>query len=137
MTRRFQFSLRALLAGTSVFCAVLGIRQVYLAHLANYVVLEQAKIGEPIRVRGQFFQRAAADSTVFWVRIVHHGPSGKWRDRMKGRAERTGFGTYRFVVEFPPTRFNKSPRWLQPGKVDLYLEPLDGNEVIGQGLVKQ
>lgn len=137
MTRRFQFSLRALLAGTSVLCAALGIRHVYLAQLASYVVLDQAKVGQPIRVRGQFVQRGAADSTVFWLRFVHHGPRGKWRDQMKGRAERKGFGTYRFAVEFPPTRFNKSTRWLQPGKVDLYLIPLDGNEVAGQGLVKQ
>jgi len=132
---RPQFSLRALLVATAMICGAVGFSHLYLTHFASYIVLDTTKVGEPIRVHGQFFQWSAADSTIFSVHVVHHGSGRDWRVSRKGRAERTGVGTYRFALELPPDELRPPLYWALPGKVDLWLTPYEGKTTVSHAVV--
>src|SRR5487761_1221730 len=135
MSRRFQFTLRALLVAVVAICIGLGARHIYVMHFSSYVVAETAKVGKPIRLQSQFFLREGADSTVFWLRVAAQG----YRRRLletKGRAERIGVGTYRFSVQMPTRSLNATQCWTAPGEFDLYLQPLDGAVVTGHVVVE-
>jgi hypothetical protein len=136
MTRRFQFSLRALLFSIALASIGLGAWRSYTAHFASYVMPVTARVGQPIIVRGQFYLKDGADSTDFEIGVapwLGSHTSMRLAAFSKCRAERTGIGVYRFSE--PATCPNQS-LWTEPGEFGLYLMLPDGRYIAGRAQVK-
>jgi hypothetical protein len=71
MSRRFQFSLRALLGLAAVVCLLLGCWHLLTKH-GQYVVATPAKIGEPITVDGQLV--CFCGPSLLYVELVGEPP---------------------------------------------------------------
>lgn len=118
---RLQFSLRGLLISIVILCVALGVRHIYVEHLTSYVVADNAKVGQPVRLRGQFFLRDGPTSLAFVLGVTVPGRGGRMLlQSSKCYARRTGFGTYRFSEDLSDVSSSRWTRW-PAGKFDLYL----------------
>ncbi|MGH7136253.1 MAG: hypothetical protein ACREHD_10970 [Pirellulales bacterium] len=72
MPRRFQFSLRALLALAGVVCLLFGGWQM-LVRYGQIVELMPAVAHEPIRIKGRFFLFSVAPTQPYSVLVVREG----------------------------------------------------------------
>ena len=132
MSRRFQFSLKTLLAATAFVSACFGGWQIYRAHFAEFVKAETSLVGQPIRLSGRFSLKGAPDSTRFHIGVTRAG--GKTlKGARKYEAERGRFGSYQFAEQ---ATFLNQPRWTEPGEFDLYVLLPDGHYVAGRVSVK-
>lgn len=119
MQRRwFQFRLRTLLALVVLVCLVLGGWQLYWTYFGPYVQAEPVKVGQPIKVRGRFFDFRGADSTVFTVKLSKPRADGRpvIYQSGGGRTLRRGWWVYDVEIELAPLR--------KPGDYDVELHPL-------------
>ncbi len=115
MTRRFQFSLRTLLIALVTVCIALGGWHLYFVFFGPYVEAAPTVAGQPIFVRGRFFDFFGMPSTVYVVQVVKLGPNGKpiTCQSGSGYVQRSGLWSYNIEVELSP--INK------PGEYDLEL----------------
>jgi hypothetical protein len=138
---RPQFNLRALLVAVILLCFALGCRHIYVMYLASYVIAD-AKVGQPVVLRGQFFLFDGPDSMVLYLgvseRVAKPGrrlPTGRTFLRDKSYARRSGLGTYSFSKVMPDRWSSRAARWA-PGKFDVFVEQQGEHRVIGHVVVE-
>ena len=94
MSRRFQFSLRALLVASVVICVGLGSWR-FRSDTRQYVLADHVSVNAPIKVRGQFFHLDGPVIHHFLVLAEAPEKNGKrFRWGESGLARRKGAGTY-------------------------------------------
>lgn len=119
MQRRwFQFRLRTLLGLVVLVCLVLGGWQLYWTYFGPFVQAEPAAVGQPIKIRGRFFDFRGLKSTVYTVKISKPMADGRpvICQSGSGFATRRGWWVYDVEIELAPLR--------KPGKYDVELHPL-------------
>jgi hypothetical protein len=135
MHRRFQFSLRTLLATIGLASVCLGAWRIYAAHFASLVEAETARVGQPIVLRGRFFLKQGTDSADFQVAAVpwQGGAPTVVTGATTCRAQRDFFGIYRFSE---PAMCSNASHWTEPGDFGLYAFLPDGRYIAGHVSVK-
>ncbi len=113
MTRRFQFSVRALLWATGLICICLGVRQIYIVHFAEVIAAESAKVGQPIRLTGRFSLKDGPGYERFYIAVCAAGATSV-TESTECHAERGRFGLYRFSEA---ATYLDQPRWTKPGNM--------------------
>lgn len=117
MSRRLQFSLRALLVITALACACLGGRQIYFAHFAEFVKAESAFVGQPIRLNGRFSLKNGAHWERYEIGVTTAGGTAM-KETAKYRAERSRFGLYHFSEA---ATYLGQTRWMEAGEYDMHV----------------
>lgn len=115
MRRRFQFSLKTLLALFGLLCLGLGSWSLYWTYFGPYIEADDVVAGQPIRVRGRFMDLFGFDEAPFVIDVV-----GKMADGSPiimqeggGMAKRAGWWAYDVEVKLGPVH--------KPGNYDLRL----------------
>jgi len=115
--RRFQFRLRTLLVLIVVICIALGSWHLYWNYFGPYIEAESATVGQPIKIRGRFFDFRGPLSAVYVVKISQPMADGRplIYQSGSGRTVRSGWWAYDVEIELHPVR--------QAGRYDLELLP--------------
>ncbi|HEV7221876.1 MAG TPA: hypothetical protein VGN42_04195 [Pirellulales bacterium] len=116
--RRFQFRLRTLLVLIVVICIALGSWHLYWNYFGPYIEAESATVGQPIKIRGRFFDFRGPLSTVYVVNISQPMADGRPLIYQSGggRTVRSGWWAYDVEIELHPVR--------KAGRYDIELLPL-------------
>lgn len=106
--RWLQFRLRSLLVLVVLLCLGLGGWQIYWTHFANYVIAGPVRVGEPIKVRGQFVDWSGTTTSFCVVDATQpHRAAQSGRiiaQEGPGRPQKTGRWTFQVEMELGPLR---------------------------------
>lgn len=116
--RWFQYRLRTLLALVVLLCVLLGSWQLYWTYFGPYVAAEPAMVGQPINVRGRFFDFRGPETTAFTVKLSRPMADGRpvIHQSGGGYVKRRGLWAYDVEIELRPIG--------KPGEYDVELLPM-------------
>ncbi len=120
MTRRFQFSVRALLVGIVIACIALGLWRAYVPHYSSFVEAGPAVVGKPFATHGRVFVFGSHPSA-FTVEIALRGVIQE--QSLVDFPEDVTWGAYEFDVEMS--------EMTRPGDYDIQIRI--GSDVIARG----
>lgn len=118
MKWRFQFRLRTLLGATVAICLMLGGWHLYIVFFGPYVEAEPSLVGQPLVVRGKFFDFLGLEQEFFTVNIMRPLPDGSrvFHHSQQGSAMRTGLWAYYFELDVSPIK--------EEGEYEILLVPV-------------
>jgi hypothetical protein len=98
MSRRFQFSLRALLVATLVICLSLGVWHL-LETYGTSVAVENARVGAPIVVKARYFWPRGPDECTLFVGYARNDDTGCVEKYLRAKRSWLGFYTVDYELD--------------------------------------